>query len=346
MKVLRRELILSIIALATIVMCLTSTTFAWFAKNREAWIDNFELEIEEYDGLYVSVDGSKFKQHITKDELKRAIIAKKDGVGYNDSSLTSEYVNNEFSQFRFFDVTTSDLTNFKEIDSTSETNGFYNLKDASKYHYVSFDLYFQVEQYGNVAKEYELAFINNAVKNDYSANVSYLKSEEVSVKSVTSFDVLDVVNTGAVINYSYGNVIKFNPENAIRMSVVNKEQNLINVFEPNLGTSSYALENGEGIYDPEANLALKYLNAYTKYDLAPLKKLDTDAYDYEATVKSFDEDVALGKFIDNNGEFNIVKLEISIWIEGYDGDYIAGASLKPIKCYLSFYKKEKEVEVA
>lgn len=347
MKVLRRKLILSIIAALVIVMCLTSTTFAWFAKNREAWIDEFELEIEEYDGLYISVDGIKYKQKITSAELKRAIIAKKENKDYNDESLTVEHVNDEYSKIKFFDVTTSDLENFKEIDSTSQTDGFYNLKDASKYHYVNFDLYFMVEQYGNVSSEYELHFITDEVAPKFQANVPYMTSGEVNVKSITSFDVLDVINTGANINYSYGNNIKFDPANALRLAVVNKAENLNNVFEPNLGTSSYALDGGEGIYDPKANLAFQYLNAYAKYDLAPLKKTDNDAYDYEETIKDFNSDIALGTFSKNdNNEFNVIKLEFAVWIEGYDGDYIAGASLNPIKCYLSFYKKEKEGEVA
>ena len=344
MKVLRRKLILSIIAALVIVMCLTSTTFAWFAKNRDAYVENFELEIEDYDGIWISVDGKRYGQSITSAELKQAVIAKKDGVDYHDESLTTEYVNSEFAKLRFSDVTTTDLVNFKTVNPESQTDGFYNFKPASKYHYVQFDLYFAIEPYGSGTAEYDLAFVNKNVVDVVESDLPSITSGEVKSKSITSFDVLDLTN-GSTIQYSYGNELKFDPANAMRISLVNKEQEMVNVFEPNMGISSYALKDGEGIFNPKANLAYQYLNAYAKYTLPALEAKDDDIYDYKTTHKSFDDNVVLGTFKNTNGEYNTVKLEMSIWLEGYDGDYIAGASLKPIRCYLSFYKKEKVEEV-
>ena len=340
MKYIRRKLTLSIVALAVIIMCLTSTTFAWFAKNREAYIDNFELEIEDYDGLWISVDGIHYGQNITSAELKRAVIAKKDGKDYLDESLTTDYVNSEFQKLRFSDVTTTDLVNFKTVNPVSQTDGLYNFMEASKYHYVQFDCYFMLEPYGLGTAEYELKFVNKDVVNDLESDLPSITSGEVVTKSVTSFEVLNLEN-GSTIKYSYGNELKFNPANAMRVAVVNKTEELVNVFEPNMGDSSYALKDGEGIHNPKANMAYQYLNAYAKYDLPVLEAKDTDVYSYKDTHKSFNDDVILGNFKNVNGEYNIIKLEFSIWLEGYDGDYIAGASLKPIRCYLSFYKKEK-----
>ena len=344
LKVLRKKLILSIAASLVIVMTLTSTTFAWFAKNREAWIDNFELEIENYDGLWISVDGTHFSQSVTTSELKRAIIAKRDNKEYNDSSLDAEYVNDEYSKLRFKDITTRDLKNFYTVNQNSQTDGYYNFMEASKDNYVKFDLYFMLEPFGEGNLEYDLKFVNDTVVNDLEVGLPYIESGEVKTKSVTSFEVLNLLN-GATIQYSYGNELSFDPANAMRISAVNETENKVNVYEPNMGLSSYAIKDGEGIFDPKANLAYQYLNAYARYDLPVLEQKETDIYDFKMTHKSFNDDVSLGTFKNTNGEYNVIKLEMSIWLEGYDGDYIAGASLKPIRCYLSFYKKEKVEEV-
>ncbi len=343
MKILRRKLILSLIALATIIVCLTSTTYAWFAKNDVAYISLFEIEIENYDGLLVSVDGKSYSSRIQNDELKRAIIAKKEGLEYNDPLLTEAYIKNEFEKFRFADVTTNDLINFKEVDSKNHSDGFYEFKDASQYHYVKFDLYFQVDTGGsNKINNYDLMFVNEEVVDMVDAEISYIKSGIVSTKATTEFSVLE---NNELKTYNANDEISFDPADAMRLGLINKDTEGIFVYEPNQGYSSYALENGSGIYNPDSNLAFKYLNAYSKYGLKPLTKNESDKFDYEATYKSFSDDVVLGSFEINNGEYNTIKLEVSIWLEGFDGDYISGASMNPVRCYFSFYKKLKEQEV-
>ncbi|MBQ3253826.1 MAG: hypothetical protein IJA65_04645, partial [Acholeplasmatales bacterium] len=62
------------------------------------------------------------------------------------------------------------------------------------------------------------------------------------------------------------------------------------------------------------------------------------------TLKSFDDEVSLGKFdAVNDSEYNIVKITIAIWLEGYDADYLGTVDLTELSCYLSFFKKERAV---
>ena len=338
MKYLRRKLILSIVALATIVVCFTSTTFAWFARNSYAYIDNFEIEIENYDGLLISIDNEHFTSHVGNSELKKAIIAKTEGKDINDPTLTSGYIESQFLNYKFADVTTNDLKNFKEVDSKNATNGYYDFKEANKYHYIQFDLYFKMATYGNDKTPYDLLFLDDNTASVMKVSKSFIESEDVTAKAITPFSYL-VGDTFKIIEE--GETLKFNPKNAMRVGLYNINKDETFVYEPNLGISSYALEGGSGIHNPNANLAFQYANSYSKYDLAPLKKTESDTFDYENTHKDFADEVVLGSFENNGDGYNIIKLEMSIWLEGYDGDYIAGASLKPIRCYFSFYKKSR-----
>ena len=64
---LRRKLVLSLIMLMLTVITATSITFAWFANNQNAWVDDFELEIENVEGLLISVDGENFYSSVSSE---------------------------------------------------------------------------------------------------------------------------------------------------------------------------------------------------------------------------------------------------------------------------------------
>ena len=97
----RRKLILSVLMLVMTFACLTSTTYAWFARNREAWTEDFQLDIENYDGLLISIDGKNFGASIDNKELKKAVVAKINNIDIladNESDnkvLTDDFINQE-----------------------------------------------------------------------------------------------------------------------------------------------------------------------------------------------------------------------------------------------------------
>lgn len=336
MASIRRKLILSIFSVLVVFACAFTTTYAWFARNKEAWIDDFELEFQEYDGVYISVDGVNFSSNISRQALTKAIVAKKNNVNYNDSLLTDEFIANEVQKIKFADITTNDLNNFKTVDQIHQTNGYFDMKEASKYSYISFDLYFKIEHFSNYepTTKFNLRFVNDNYINETSESVvskSYIKTNDVTTRAIHSFDTLDK-------HYDRNESITFNPADSIRLGVKNNDD--VYVYEPNMGKSSYALDGGEGVYDPKNNVAIQYANSYSKYKVKPLYKTIDDKFDYEKTHKDFNDDVILGVFTPTDGEYNIIKLEFFIWLEGFDGDFIAGSNYSPIHTYLSFYKEE------
>lgn len=341
MNRLRRKLILTLIMLAFTVVCLTSVTYAWFSQNREAWTEDFDIEIKNTDGISISVDGTQFRSSIPAELVKKAIVAKKYDVSVNDLLLSPAEIETEYRKIELESVTTSDLKTFMEINDSeaaaTDNNNKWQLKEVTdKSKYISFDLWFRVENStsNNEAfnKQYELALVDNLYYDERLA-----AGEEVIKPKLISTATEVRLNTD-FMNYKSGDMIEVNPENAMRIGFLNGDAAVI--YEPtkNVGLGSYALEGELGIYDPMENEMLQYLNAYTApYSLEPIKE---NIELYKNTV-TFNEYKALGEFNSAPGTaYNDIKLTVFIWLEGYDADYMLGVDVNKLVCSLNFYKKE------
>lgn len=329
MKQIRRKLFLSIFMLFVTAVTLTSTTLAWFARNREAWTDEFELEIENTDGLLISIDGVNFYSDVNNDELMKAITAKKLGKSVKD--VTDAEVKANVTNLS--SVTTKDLNTFTTVDNASTIkDGFYEHHIANKDNYVVFDLYFKAQSSKGLAeKKYDLSFVST--------------KDEVRAPSITADDsIVELYNNLTTINDTYGpavagkEVITVNPANAMRIGVTHHE-NVNTIYEPYDNLGSYALKDAqEDIYNPDKNAMLTYFNNTHNTKLAPLDNLDV----YKNTEKDFDGNVNFGTIVPNSDktDYEIVKITVSIWLEGMDADYFVGVDTKSIKIYLNFKMKE------
>lgn len=79
-----RKLIMSISTAAMTAVCFGTSTYAWFSRNSNVWIEETDLNVNSYDGLLISLDGKSFSQDITSDELKQAI------TGIDNADLARE----------------------------------------------------------------------------------------------------------------------------------------------------------------------------------------------------------------------------------------------------------------
>lgn len=343
-----KKLIMSIFTLGLTAATLTTSTYAWFSKNTETWVDDFNMTIENTESLLISVDGKIFKSSLDETDIKKAISAKL--LGKSTVDLTDDEVN-AYQNIELSTVSTSDLSNFVTIDSKKYSNGYYTpvkvTADESLGYvtsYISFDLYFRKEStqgISNSAEKYDLMFVDD----------TYAETNEVKSTSFTA-DTETIKLNNALTALENGNVIKYgpneddehknitvNPADAIRVGVYGSYNNTSYIYEPNLGLGSYAYKSHEGYndkYDPNCSAMLTYFNNIYKYDLAPL----------EDEIKTYDlSDKALDTFIvttNSDGEmiYQDVCLTVYIWLDGYDADYIPGIDVSSIKTYLSFYVKE------
>lgn len=336
LKKFRRKLVLSIIALFALMLTATSTTYAWFARNADAWADEFELEIENVEGLLISTDGERFQSAISVDSVKKAIVAKKLGVPV--SEVSDDMVEDEFKKIYFSCVTTKNLDYFETIDPSNILDGYYQMKEASKYHYVEFDLWFRIDSSKDIATTTQiLTFANSSL-----GRPSYISSVAQQV------ELSNELNAGGTV-YTGGEAIAVNPQDAMRIGIKVYDDELSNVvYEPTLGLGSVAinniledtsLEESDVIkYDPAKNAMLTYFNNSNRSKLAPIAYEDREFF--INTEKNFDGNKVLGRFIpnENNTKYSDVKITVYVWLEGYDADYFVGVNSEDIKIFLNFTK--------
>lgn len=341
---IRRKLITASFGAIAALVCLTTTTYAWFAKNADAWVDEFKVDIRQDEGLTISVDNENFFSDITTEQVTKAVIAKRLGINYSD--VTEDLVTQYKDDLTLASVSTNDLQTFTTVDSKSTTeyrnseNKTYYVPrelEANEFGYIAFDLYFKAEVATSDAfSKYRLQFTTSTTT-DNERGVSYIKSTEQEQKIYNS---LKTFENGAAKDYRSGDTININPANAMRLGVLT-EENVSTIYEPNTGYSSYALQgNTNNLYNPSYNPMLTYFNNSHSAKLEPLDDLDV----YRNTQKDFDGNISFGTFersVDqttNEVTYNRLKVTVFLWLEGYDGDYLPTTKTNKVELFLNFTK--------
>lgn len=341
---IRRKLISAGLGATMALVCLTTTTYAWFAKNADAWVDEFKVDIRQDEGLTISVDNENFFSDITTEQVTKAVIAKRLGINYSD--VTEELVTQYKDDLTLASVSTNDLQTFTTVDSKSTTeyrdseNKTYYVPrtlEANEFGYISFDLYFKAEVATSDAfSKYRLQFTTSTTT-DNERGVSYIKSSSQDQKI---YNNLTTYENGGLKLYSSGDLININPANAMRIGVLT-ENNVSTIYEPNTGYSSYALKGNHDIkYHPYYNPMLTYFNNSHSAKLEPLDDLDV----YRNTQKDFDGNISFGTFersVDqttNEVTYNNLKVTVFLWLEGYDGDYLPTTKTNKVELFLNFTK--------
>ena len=75
MKSMSRKIILAGGALVLTAACAVTVTYAWFARNNVAWIDEYDYNVKSSAGVLISTDGTHFTQNVSKSEIKKIIEA-------------------------------------------------------------------------------------------------------------------------------------------------------------------------------------------------------------------------------------------------------------------------------
>ncbi len=358
MNKVARKLILSVSACAMTLVTLTSTTYAWFARNNDAWTDEFTLEIEQHDGLVISIDGVNYVNSITNDNLFKAVAAKRLNKSVNE--ITNEEIL-EAKKTILAPVSTSNLLNFTTVNLNSTIeNGYYMPQQAAIDSYLSFDLYFKIDQSKlDNQKNYYLTFVDQLsvdAQDDSKTNIgSYVKGTDNTIKLHNELIVpsykADTLHSDGI--YHSNEVITVNTRDSIRIGVLGDNTY---IYEPYMGYGSYALdgdlssynldENQLSLYNPNQNAMLTYFNNTHVEKLKPLDNQE-DFNTYINTKKDFNGLDNLGVFTKTEDSYNPVKITVFIWLEGYDSDFIRGVDNPKISCYLNFMKKEvTEDEIA
>lgn len=351
-KKLRRRLFLTLIMLSFTAITLVSTTLAWFASNRETQFDDFNVNLEGYDGIQISIDGENFYSKLTAVDVKKAISAKLAGIDVlEDSKLESPILNDSFIDTKYNSISLKPIAlnsldwyklqnpnvSFKTLNSESITDGYFDLKDAEQTDYVSFNVWFRISNTGIANKNYELCFTTSE---DTASN------SNIKTTAITSTSYKTSVNTAFECNgvkYSSGHEFEINPVSSMRLGAIINDGAAYSLIEPMVGTASVPVKDSlEDRYNPSNNFMYQYFNAYAPADLKPIE--DENVVKYNTIDMKNDFNSPLARFTANEDQTKYLDIKVSfaIWQEAYDSDYIPGsqAALDDITIALGFKMRE------
>lgn len=240
-------------------------------------------------------------------------------------------------------------------------------KEAGWQDYVFFDLWAMVADDTQSGKDFDLKFSSRTEITG--------KEEEVTLLNNMTTTGAEDERTGsrtdgrAYVNGKYvaQDTIKVNPADAMRLGVVTLDNSInaqnigenngerdtnvtdfkVNVFEVNQGLGSYAVAGQtntaaadyKAARNPELNAMYTYYNSL--FPLSPFTKGVDD--NGQLNTKSTYTDTVLGTFTYNttSKNYNIVKLSVMVWLEGWDADYFAGIKDATVAVKLGFEIVEK-----
>ena len=304
---------------------------------------------EEYEykiGNYIVPIKDK-KASFVKDSLYKYSQDDKDAIdASNDAQYTNEY-----------------KTRMKENDN------FYGhaYQKAGWQDYVFFDLWAMVADDTQSGKDFELKFSSRTTITGEAQEVTLLN--DMTTTGVEDERSGNRTDGRAYVNGKYvaQDKISVNPADAMRLGVVTLDDSInaqnigantgerdtnvtnlaVNVFEVNSGLGSYAVAGQTDTTDPDYVAARNpELNAmYTYYNsLFPLSPFTKGVENNgQLNTKSTYTDTVLGTFTYNNTTkgYNVVKLSVMVWLEGWDADYFAGIKDASVAVKLGFEIVEK-----
>ncbi len=361
--------------LILLVVVAGTASFAWFKLNQNAWFDDMELDVSTTGGIKISVDGVHFKNNLTKKELQMGLMAKSKGydLTYVDDKYMYSYVEGSETKYvEVGDVEEEFSKRFMQPVHSKDGQRFYDLADrevsAQSTNFVySIDIYFidetrqgRVVYFSPQDRTYEDGTFIPATTTTV-ANADTIGWPENIIASFSTYDQ----QTGAKIDYDpSGDPIenwKVLASGALRYSVrVNDNGHLedkYRIYELDKGNGSYATTLSEddyvgaagAAYDSKKNAGFTYYNNVQTWDNEylgggqdPLTPIDFDSV--PETYKGLDnfeaaKIVALNE-ANHYGFGGTVKMNMNIWIDGWDADCFDAVWDQRVQIKMSFTSYE------
>ena len=352
------KLLLSLVATAAAATSLVASTFAYVLINNKVVVPDFDFNIKGQEGLQISLDNKNWSQDILADSIKSKIyndnkayydannISSFDEIKFSCTSINQNLNGNDYviekdasNQIKFhYDDLTNELVNnvrvYKHVDTpanANENNG-----------YIKFDLYLKSRSTYEVKKNFTLKMNNDTNITSVTEEGTNLNKVRLSNKLTTreyTEENGEVTYLDTYKEYEPGDYVYVDISNAIRLGVYNVDQdennnftkyNNFNIYEMtnkyDLGSACLELADytGKDKYNPDLNAMYTYYNNYfVKYPLNPGGK-DGEAFKTKTKEELLVDEFGKFEFNNTNNDYNVIKLEIYIWLEGWDADYFVG----------------------
>lgn len=288
----------AVMALMVAIVLATGTTFAWFTTNRTPSLGGVDLNVGSgTDGLLVSLDGSKFSEKLTSEDLYKAL----------NGNTTAD----KFEKVTMMPVTTKDGVAFTEKDGTTAVT-YDGAQTDNKF--LQLKLYFRSN------KEYEVFLFNGKEDKDAAAEADktasiVAKGNAPIYSTVKAWDDF-IANKYTVEAISKGDTLAARAANAARVSFQLKGAADAKVWAPHEENA----EDPAGFY--LGNLANDYIDHM--YGNTPATTVPTMSYTTTKSVAGdgYTANAGVFKLVDTTATdgFYTAEVTINIWLEGWDGD--------------------------
>ena len=332
-KKLARKLILSIGTATMTAACLTTSTYAWFARNGDAIVEEMNLNLETGSGLLVSLDGTNFSQDITFEMIK-AKIEENTGKPYNEIKYKPVTLKHD-TQGKIIYNNNYPVFEKDKLNRVNDELYSHNFVDAEVGDYLQFDLWFRLESNEQRSGNWDLFFSKTRSDNlDQDGNIL---DEKLKTGIVGNTTTTKLNNRMTTLDHQYqaNDYVTFNPADAMRMGV--RSNNYFRIYEPEVGLGSAAIPGADpdGVHSFTKNAMISYYN--NLYPKAPFNESDfaskyNESYEGFQTVSNTATESCytidrLHKFNyanDIENHYEDVKLTFVMWLEGWDADYFDG----------------------
>lgn len=346
-KKLARKLILSIGTATMTAACLTTSTYAWFARNGDAIVEEMDLNLETGSGLLVSLDGINFSQDITFEMIK-AKIEENTGQEYENIKYKPVTLKHDDNGKIIYDNDTKYPNFLKDkLEKVNDEKYKHVFEDAQVGDYLQFDLWFRLESNDQRSGNWDLFFSEERSDNGEKTGIL---GKETTTKLSNKMTTLDH-------EYISGDTVTFNPADSMRMGV--RSNDYFRIYEPEVGLGSAAIPgadpDGEHSFTKNAMISY-YNNLYPKAPFIEGEFVDMYNETYEGfhTIRNNGTESCytlerLHKFDYTNdieNHYEDLKLTFVMWLEGWDADYFDGINStdgynpSKFKVNLSFIVKE------
>ena len=307
---MKKKLLISLSIFIFAILSMVTTTLAWFSVAQSATVSELSLTVGQGGNLDVSLDGETYYSNLSESEFGTFIR--------NNMKLTN--------------VTTNDLVDFR--------NSYYGDEAVANVDYLTFTLYFRCDD-----PDMTGLYLANDVSEDYSYDAisnpnnkiegTYVKSEGKAFRTPITFNWSDTVQreAGTTSTYLGADALRLGfKELAFDAEDTREDEELLTViFDPSHDEErSYDKVNGVKEFG-----AFDFIRKTVKSDLtAPTENLPEVIYDlstFRYGREAQSNTSLLGTFQhrqvvvnEETKDYYFSKIQVSVWLEGWDPDCING----------------------
>lgn len=365
MTPLLKKMYLSILTSILVLIVTVTTTYAWTGILTYTSTDSFDIGLEKSEtsdySIQISLDGVHFSDTLKSWEVKRAILKNMNLTSIDLNTASRQEIERLFSAIELLPLTTKlqehTLGTFVSLEDIMKPGFSYDsLRDGeidNQNHYFNFDIYLSFEY---IASNDATEEVKKECQMVYLANLPNLMTSKTKTKMLS--------NSFQFANFfpdQVFNEVEISPASSARTAISKYEvvdKASPEQYEGKMPQKTYIYQGGtskptevsSGVYSFGGIMPAEDNIGFVEYNLIHQNKLESSMLEEFRVNRSGDlsiEEAGQQWVIVQEDGLTIekmIKLNISMWIEGFDGDCFNILSNTAITLNLMFSTTSKEEE--